>query len=229
MAAIVDSLLDGNRRLQIGNEEFVRGLSFGSNWTKVRIGIRFTVNDTGGGNISSPANFFVGLCEGTTNTFFSNNTTGFIGCNNSTGLNNAWSYNASYYTACYNSCIIAKRVGNTTSSLGSYGLQYIGSDRWFFVGKAPNIGYAFWDFTKNSTSIVFNLFWSFSTGYYGITLSNFIWGLDNETAPPYLANWGSPNTVAYGNSIGNLDTLSISWSKSTPTIELCDVAVIRFA
>ena len=91
MAFIVESLA-GDRRLQLGGEEFVRPMSFGGRWGRLRIGLRCMVNAattiTNGG-------FVVGVCSGSTNTFVSSTTTDYIGMViGSTGGYSNWGYTA---------------------------------------------------------------------------------------------------------------------------------------
>jgi hypothetical protein len=58
----------GDQALQLGNEEFVRTMSFGANWRKVRIGIYYSIycNVDALNNVAMAANaaLWLGLCQG---------------------------------------------------------------------------------------------------------------------------------------------------------------------
>ena len=64
-----------DRRIQVGGEELLRPLSFGTNWTRLRVGYRFRLN----ASFTIPAGILmVGLCQGAQG-FLSPSTTDYLG------------------------------------------------------------------------------------------------------------------------------------------------------
>ena len=75
MAQLVQTFT-GDTALRLQNEEFVRQLNVGTNWNKLRIIVHHTV-PAANGNISP--SLYIGVCQGTTNTFKSITTTDWAG------------------------------------------------------------------------------------------------------------------------------------------------------
>src|SRR5437867_3420891 len=67
-----------DNRVVMSNGRFARTLAIGTLWTKLRIGIRFAIND-GAANIGGGPIFAFGLCHGTTNIYGDATTDHFLG------------------------------------------------------------------------------------------------------------------------------------------------------
>lgn len=230
MAAIVETVV-GDRRIQLGNEEFVRKMKFGAAWGKIRIGVRFAVNTTGG--TFTNAIFQIGVCSGTTNTFNNGNTTGYWGCHYGQNYGTSgYTYNTTYYAVTANGAAVYRTGNTTTSSTLGWG----GDSALLLINPWHSIWYA--DFEKPAASGGFGnqgiTAWWQSTGSTpsGISYDHpqyEMWrGMESETAITGALNYNGKITTSYAGDFSVLDTLSILWNKTTPTIEISDIMVTRF-
>ncbi len=222
MAAIVESIV-GDRRLQLGNEEFVRQMLIGRTWTKLRIGMNVAINGTAAFNNGA---LTVGVCQGFTNTFRSTNTTDYVGVQ-VPQTPGTWTYFGSpnYYFNAGASCLGLKRTGNTTTT-GSNG--NVNTSLWppvvsgyrtpCFIDIVRAASYTFTVYNSVSTS---PLLWDETPG-------QFLSDAQNENAPVWS---GSSNvgtgSVAYSGAAQH-DCVSINWNLSTPSIEISNLVVVRF-
>lgn len=219
---------DTENRLVLGNEEYVRQMGItGAHWTKLRISIRFVFQDTGSSVVSS--SFLLGLCEGTTNTYRSANTTGYIGVG--WYVNSTMTWSGGYYSNANNTLDIVRRVGNSTTNT-SCSTNYT----YWRYGSGCNLFEV--DFVKVGGNNLFIGVAKPTNSGVGPAFSryDFLYYLEMETTAPstyetnYMAWTTGLATVAYnGNDLNALDTVSVSWNKSTPAIEVADIAVLRFA
>jgi hypothetical protein len=67
-----------DKYLSLANEEWVRTLAIGTNWTKLRIGKLVSVTPDATSNLSG-VELIWGLCSGKTNPFGAASTTNFLG------------------------------------------------------------------------------------------------------------------------------------------------------
>lgn len=72
-------VLGGNQLyMTLGNEEFIRPMSIGNTWTKLKIGVLLAYTGDSTNNLTL-ASFMMGVCSGTTNGFRAATTTNFVG------------------------------------------------------------------------------------------------------------------------------------------------------
>ena len=234
MADIVQTIV-GDNALRLGNEEFVRPLSFGTNWNFLRIGCRLAFNGTA--NITT-ARFHIGLCVGSTDTFKSDSCVQHVGGAIGPGGPRTLVYdsvNLAYYaTSSYNGSAVQK-VGTTitdyTCPNGGYA-EYFGATS---AGRTS----VFWsDFKKigGNQIIVRNLFVNGAVPYANVpTFWDMLYNMeDQEIATDYAKRFSydsvgpltSTQTVTCTRV--DMDTLSIYWNKASPTVELSDVCVLRY-
>ena len=226
MAAIVETVV-GDRTIQLGNEEFVRKMKIGMAWGKVRVGVRWALNGTGG-NIAN-ASFLIGLCSGTTNTFYSGNTTGYFGVHFAQVYPSTWANNTTYYSTGASNGLAIYRVGaSTTNSALGWGASQANIP----VNPLRGIWYA--DFEKSASagglgSEGVTAWWQ-SAAQAATDHSQYeMWrGMETETAITGATNTNGKATTSYPGDITTLDTVSIRWSHTTPTVEISDVMVTRF-
>ncbi len=229
MAAIVETMV-GDRRLQLGNEEFVRQMGIGTLWTKIRIGFRYSVN--GVANIVPSTGPVIGVCQGTTNTYYSANTTDFVGATGGGGGGSLVATNAIYqagppatYYLNNNGALGLKRTGSTTS----FYTTGLSAQLYFSSSPATTRTVGYLDITKASGSYTVALYhigtalnavvdWDSTT-----FLSNML--PESNPASP-LGLVGNPAVTYTGAAL--FDTVSFSWTKSSPTLELSDLCVCRF-
>ena len=229
MANIVEPIV-GDRRIQLGNEEFVRTLGVRTNWSKLRIGIRHNVNTTGATILS--ASFVVGLCEGSAATYYNNNTTGFWGLSICGALTSNWTLSGNFYATSGGNSTFVTRIGNTTNTASNS----IGGDTPYVIIN-PSHGVMYLDLEKNNAGSNRMTHWYMdSTAHnYDHSQTEFFQGMESEftggspNSVPGARNYNGANNYNYAGNINALDPLSISWNKSTPTMEISDIMVLRFS
>lgn len=225
MALIVETLA-GDRRVQLGNQEFVRQMLLSYVWTKIRIGMRIAVNGSasfGNGIIS------IGVCQGTANTLRSSNTTDYIGVQISQA-DGTWAYTAgppAYFTAPGSSCLALKRTGNTTTtgsngnvntmSLAAVASGTIRVPLYLDIIRGATYNFQVWC----PTTVTF--------AQQDLPSGQFLSDMQNENTPiggTTTQTVGQP-AIAYTGS-GLHDSVSINWTNSTNSVEISDLLVIRF-
>lgn len=243
MAFIVDSLIpDTNHLLQLGNEEFVRRLGFGTGWTKIRVGVRLCLNDSQTDILTG--SFALGLCEGVGAGFKAQAASKWVGfipgaypIAQSVPMypTDLWNRTVNGYYICTGAGSAGAGNGNLAIKTGNgLYLQFcnMANLTWFlgyratYVAAGASTGYIFYDFSKVGTSIVFTPFFAYSSGWGNRTSADLYAGLRTIGAPGGLSSYG-PFSVGYGSTLNQLDTLSIVWEKCAPTLEISDIAVAR--
>lgn len=212
------------RAIQLGNEEFGRTMSIGTNWTKIRIGIRCAVNGVGG---LINAGLALGVCQGTTNMYKSVTCTDFVGIHfGITPDNSTFTFvltSPAYYTQGSVSLpTITKVNGTLTNRSGQNTTSYLGSA----PGTTAVVGYV--DILKGSSYTV-TPYWPNSVGNVqtNSTALQFITGMETDGTPSNVAAYTAA-TYAYTGA-GLFDTVNVSWSRSTPTLTIFNLAVCRFS
>lgn len=217
-------------RAALSNSTLRRLLSIGTNWTKVRVGIRFSLLDTGAELTSTPM-LAMGVCSGTANPVNNGSATtdNFVGMRTTA---TSWTRNAGpppYYLNGAYTVRAAKRVGTT----------------WGYTAGTNNFWYAWYiptgtglrqmlcvDVTKGSPNFTINMFARGNNSPQSdITKEDFL----GKVALADPGNWnghylGTPNTVAVDEATnGYLNAANVAWDRSNPKIEISDLAVVRFA
>ncbi len=219
MANIVETIA-GDRRLQLGNEEFLRQMSFSSDWKKLRLGVRVAFN---GNATITTVQFQIGFSQGTANGYKSNSTTDYIGYRpQSVG---GWSYNAgppAYYSGIMNFFVVTRK-GSTDTSQASNSANG-------FVSAAPatNRSAFYVEVAKGNQPTIAGFYPNSSANaQIDCSLNNFFRLLEAETiGTEYVSNTNT-FTMAY-NGAQAWDSVSIYWNNASPTVEISDVAVCRF-
>jgi hypothetical protein len=223
MASIAETIV-GDRRLVLGNEEFVRQMSFGYRWTKLRIALRVSSNATGA---VANVGFVIGVCQGTSNTYFNANTTDFVGVSLGTGGPGTTTLGyavgpPAYVNFSNGGLCYVKRTGSSTTSSGAYSNPVnitaapatVRSSVYVdIVRGVPNMGMYLYGMAVAQAQLDTDS---------GTWLS----GTEFETAvlPVYLI--GSIAMPCSGN--GLWDSVSISWNRAGSTMEISDLAVVRW-
>lgn len=227
MASIVENIV-GDKALQLGNEEFVRKMAIGNNWNRLRIGCRLIVNGTA--DISAPR-FYLGLNNGDQETFSSSSCAGWIGSGTNPSIGNVWVYGTTTYRygriGTLPFMLFAKKLGSTTTetTAGTQTDSYLATP-----GSGPTIVYA--DFFRTSSS-TYTVTWRQADSGHAVLSTTFydlLRCMEDETSGGYATNF--TDTTGTSTSItgmpSNFDTVSIYWNKSTPTIEISDLSIVRF-
>ena len=227
--AIIYQASATDRRCQLGAEELVRKMAFGTNWMRLRIGVRLVFYNAGA-NISN-AGFAVGVCEGDVNTFSSNSTTNYVGLAigaGGTDWTSTYSYTAgppAYFVTASSHNYLQKGPGGLsfTTNAGSG----------FTVPSAPLTTNAplYLEVTKLNNA--FKIEWIAPTtpgaSQTSYTSTQFLSGLETGTSLPFTgyATRGTA-TVTSGLPAFSWDTLSVVWTRNVLPVDILDIGVARF-
>jgi hypothetical protein len=235
MASIVENII-GDRALQLGSEEFVRKLSFGNNWNFLRIAARVQIN--GMADIAAPR-LQLGLCNGDQATFTSANCN-YVGATLNVDNNSRFRFASDLYfggvPAITQGALAVKKIVNTTSEqiMGTTVAGYIaaaslGNPSLYFVDvfRVSASSYTVY-FNRCTISQVTNAAANLTSTYAFLRCAE-----DELLTSTFAASYITSYTAAIANVTltglsANMDTVSIYWNKSTPTVEISDLSVIRF-
>ena len=228
--AYVTQYVAGDNRLVLGAEEFVRKFSFGTAWTKIRLGARVTCTSPGS-NVSN-CGLALGVCEGDTNTFSSPTTTNYIG--RSFGRSGAawtadtWNHNAGPYFLTSggdgNHTYLQKDTSGLTTAIITPGNTGVMS-----ASRATSTS-MFVDVLKQFGKLTVVLYVSNSSAFIS-TRALFLKDMELDGPPTNSVDASiSANTASRTSSLPayTWDTLSIVWTKNTMPMEILDLAVSRF-
>ena len=228
-----------SRRFQMGREELLRPLPFGTNWVSLRIGIRYSVNDSARSSYRA-GNYgyctYLGVQQGSTTSFLNNTVTDWIGGGN---VGN---------TAIPNGQLSAYTVGSPGYYLQHQGrpngLWKVGSTHTFatessvtvyITGSGQNGGYglqyfcaSYVDITKGSPNYTIIPYYCNTTAnaQISITEAAFLTNMESGGTPSQTAS-ASAKTIAYTGQ-GLFDTLSIVVTRCWPSTEIGSLAVVRY-
>lgn len=219
MAEIVETLA-ADRRLRLYNEDFARKLGIGTAWTKIRIGIRLTVQASSAVNASRLA---FGVCQGDTNTFKSATTTDFIGGLFGGTVSNTYAFNAGPPTYISIGAMGAiNRITNTNTIVSPGSATAV-------ITATPTVrSLLFVEIEKNFTN---NKVLCFATSPTGAAVDATVGQLmtymeaDIPSNSPIIQSFTLSN-IPYSGA-GLWDTLNISWNNAIQPIEISDIIVMR--
>lgn len=227
MAAIVE--VGGSRRLQLGNEEFIRQLNFGPRWSKIRVGIMLGFQGTS----TFAGRMLTGICQGTTNGFSAPLTDGGLWI---TGVSYAtdptWTYtNGSppYYINGSGNKRAVTRIGSTVTDSNS------GGSAAAFAAAAYGISQYFITFTRSPAwnTIINQQAVSTQASQLTIPITDFTFyrNMENEAGTTYVAmnNDDTAQTTTFtAATMPVLDSFSLYWNRSCPVLEIVHMGVVRF-
>jgi hypothetical protein len=226
MAYIVETIA-ADRRIQLGNESYVRKMSIGPYWQKIRIGIRFSINgraDINGGTLDA------GFCVDSESHSGSDRSNGCFG-NYASALGsigyNAQQLNTSYYSLGLNGVYTFNMLNNVRTNTS---MSLVNQVAYVPATPAPAGMVAYtWLRTGTSIAVVDTLYHQSGAGAVaGLSTSQFYQYMENENGV------GMTNVFRATHSQVSMTTGSlfpyafVRWSHSTPTIEITHIAVTRF-
>lgn len=214
-----------DKRIVLGNEQIARLLEIADNWTKLRIGLLWSINASA--TVSSSPRFAIGVCNGTANLYGSASTNHFVGV-----FPNISSFSYTSGPPAYLLTSVVKprkRVGTTNTDSGSGIISP-------YMSAAPaSIRSAFYlDIEKGSPNYTFQVGAPDTTGaaQTDITWAKFLEGMEIGMAD--MGSWttgyadGNAQTVAVDEDAdGVLNALNIYWNRDSPTIEVSGLAYAR--
>lgn len=234
MAFIVQSLLQN--RCHIGNEELIVGpFGFGNNWTKIRVGMRYSLavpwqtplQTYGNMPVATPSLGF-GVCAGKLGWTNPNRILAIQGWPGN--LTAATTGGVNYFGPSGNNYYTGYRTATAAATaVSTFGFQA-------FLPKTPSRANLLMDITKSydafATSLTLSVFMP-STTTIGSdqTLANFYELLHSaETTPtgyvaatPTVSGWGLSSDL-----LNALDCVAVNWWRSVPVVEVFNIGVIRF-
>ena len=225
-------------RALMGRSTLRRKLSVGTSWTKLRVGLRLCIEDTGGNVLSTPQ-FAVGLCSGTTNPFNDGSaiTTHWVGAITAGA---SWTRASNAFGVGYGVTwlVPAKRIGMTFTYGTALSAGIFNSAALGFAADANGVnrGLFFVDITKGNPNFTFNGFIRASTvgaaapADRDVSYDEFIEQLELPVPSITGHQDGTARTMAVDEAThGYLDTVNIFWNRSTPRFEISDIAAVRLA
>ncbi len=229
-------VLGGNELyLTLSNEEFVRSLSIGNNWTKLRIGIMVAQTPDGTNNLVS-CTLTMGMCSGTVYPFNSANTVNWVGVSIPGNLGSTLTYTAGsgnpYFAAGFS--YYGKKVGSSTSfTPAGNGALTISSNTGALQRRTP----IYLDIEKASPNYKLLAFSTLlSSTNVDVSFMSFLDGCEQAfNATPTItgvtfissSSAGSPLQVATSEAAGPFDTFSFFWSKTLFPMEVYAIAAYR--
>ena len=229
MPYIVQNLLAGDTRLQLGAEEITRPIGFGSQWTKIRIGVRMAC--LVGSTFAGPG-FYCGVCVGSK---------GFkaIDCTDAVGAwlgtvnpmdTQTYTYNAQGYTTAFGvGSAKFRKVGASITAVsniaGSYNFSIV-------AYPLTNTNYSgfYLDILRLSPTLTRLSSWgqSSNAAIYNLTRSQHLANMENEqtlTASGQALTPSGDENIATTNAAW--DTVFVGWGRSVPVLEIRDLTVLR--
>ena len=214
-------------RAALSNSTLRRLLSIGTNWTKVRVGIRWSILNTAADITSAPF-LAVGVCAGTANPVNNGSATTdhFLGVRTTT---TTWQIKPGpYYVGDVTYSLRAsKRVGTTwTNTSGTNNLWYA----WYVIPGQRQMLFVY--ILKGSPNFTISVL-SVSTisGTADVSQADFF----DKVVLASPGNWNghylaTGNTVAVDEATnGYLNAVNVAWHRSNPKVEISDLAVVRLA
>lgn len=224
--------LIGDKYLTLANEEFVRTLAIGSDWTRLRLGLLLALSTDGTSDLQG-ADLVWGLCAGKTNPFGAASTTNFLGMKFGVNVGpDVLTYNANsgnpYFWSGRGQM---KKVGVTRSTFNGNGLEFhrIATN----TGALQRRSAHFVEIAKGSPN--------FSVTYWNLPLT----GLAKDFTPAHLLEGleqpasiivngenlgaGTGGTVAFDEGAGALNTVDLYWNKAAFPLEVYALAAYRLA
>jgi hypothetical protein len=217
----------------MNNSRFARPIPFGTNWNKIRIGVRWHMIATA--NITGTPRLAIGVCSGSTNILGDASCTHFVGTRQ---VETTWTWVDATPDRiwCNGSTWENLKMVGTTPTLGtSLGLNAVtwGMGAGNAAAIAADRSIFFLDITKGSPNYTLQIFGLSGVHTTAITdISHETLLIKMEEAVPVLTNYqhATARTLAVDEGAnGVLDHINIMWDRSTPRVEICDIAIGRFS
>lgn len=218
-----------DNRIVVGNGLFLRPLPFGTDWNSIRVGVRWSMRDSGA-NLTGTPRCFLGVCSGDTNAYGDATTTHAVGVDFNAAT---WTRAASNYSITPASSLFgAKRVNTTTTRTATFSTAWaIGNQ-----SAASNADRTVWVvyITKGSPNFTLQTFYRNTTSIAppaDVSLATFLEQIA-VSGTPIITNHtqSAALTLAVDEGTdGDLDHINFHWDRATPEIEICDIAVVRMS
>jgi len=225
--AFITQYMTGDQRIQLGRESYVRKFIWGTGWRKIKIGLFWAVNDP----LTSiyGAGLKVGIAAGSAYGYDSPNIVDYIGYQhggswlNGSTLTRVTSNGQPAFAISANVC--ARKVGPTVT----FGNSNSASGGYVGVVNSGILTAYIVTITKLNNGYDLAGYCYGNSGLAQLSRIDLIASCESDTLVN-SGNWGnlasaSP-TIAYDGS-QPFDSLCISWTLSTPTVEIGEIIVTR--
>lgn len=238
LARTFSSVVDNRAKLANGNIARLWSSAVGTSWSVIRVGIRLSIEDSGANIISTPR-FAFGICSGTSNIFMDATTTHFFGAVSNGATWQRRTTGTGYSDNSYgvggnpgytnNGYCVAKRIGSTLT----VGSGFIGGD-YCRIGwnTTPFRTVQFLEITKGSPNFSIKLFAQNTGAGTGVdqSLASFLSNM--ELTSPSITNYAFSGTQTMAideGTNGSFNAVNVAWDRNSPSIEISDVAVVKFS
>lgn len=214
-----------DQRISLHNDYIARTMSIGTNWTRVRIGFRWSLND-GGTIVAAFSPFFwAGLCSGTTNPVGAQTPTNWFGFwwkNPSI----QWSPGSNVYSQLGGSGMTPSKIVNGVQTNGtSFGSFYIS-------GLTSVRSFMILEITKGSPNWQLNICVPVGQGPAGTdrVLQTLI---DTMSVTPMQIvgqyDVSGNQALAFDESAGSLDTINVYFGNDSRKLEISEIVYFKMA
>ena len=230
-----------DKYLTLANEEYLRRLAIGSNWTKLRLGAMLALPPNGTENLTL-CSLTLGVCAGATpfsgtQGYAAASTGNFIGidiCSDNSGGSGqgTLTYNAGtgnpYYSSSFSGA--RRRVGTTDSFAANTTLSHAVAIN---TGTLQRRTLLYVDITKGSPNYTVKYYPETGTlAQLDFTPAHFLDGLEQSGTPTVngqTLSAGNALTLACDETAGVFDSVSLYWNRGAFPLEVYALAAYRMA
>jgi hypothetical protein len=217
--------------LQLGNEEFLGTLSFGSAWTHIRIGLLWQI--TGTSNIVAGNLFSLGMCSGNANGFASATTTNWIGVRQLPTVGSVYYATPQPYYYWSDAIFASKKVGSTITNDTS-GTSICDNTYQCVPATAGTArrGLIALDITKGSPNYTVGMSATYNVSSAGtdFTVSNLLAAMLPAFGSIVGCSVGNgAKTIAFDETAGVLDTVNFYSNMAANPVNISTIAVQKLA
>jgi hypothetical protein len=229
-----------DKYLTLANEEFVRPLSIGNNWSKLRLGAMLAITPDGTNNLPSCA-LLLGVCSaanpfsGTTG-YGAGNTRNYVGLDivpdgaggSGPGLFTYYATGGNpYFSATYTT---ARRRVATTDTFAATAMNHAVATNTGTIQRRTPI---YVEITKGSPNYTLKLYTATSVqAQADFAPADFLNGLEQSGTPALggvTLSASSAITIACDETAGSFDTVSLFWNRASFALEVYILAAFRMA
>ncbi len=216
-----------DNRIQLSNSNFARlwSASLGTSWTTVRVACRISMEDSGAALTSTPV-FGFGMCSGTSNIFLDSTTTHWLGFR---PIDTGFQRFTSPANYLMNNSVVNPTISKKVTTTFTNGTGGTSQNVYAYDCTTANRSVLAVDITKGSPFTC--KFFSRSTGTASdVDLATYLAQIVLVT--PTVTNHAL--TAAFSLTVdeptsGYFNAINAGWDRTSPAIELSDIAVVRLS
>lgn len=211
-----------SKAIQLSNAQFGRLITLPVGWSKVRVGVRLHMTDSGA-NLTGTPRFAIGLGSGVSAMVGDAVTTNWIGLINN---NASWTRSAQTYQS--EQWCVAKKVGATLTT----GTTVIAAAAYYPNQAATSTAdraLRFVDITKGSPNYTLTGFYKNDPTVADVSAATFLSQMILASPAVTFHQTGTNQVIAFSEVAGTLDAVQIWWDHADALFEICDLAVAVLA